>query len=156
MGTRTHANMALTLAAVLLAAPLATTATASAAPTSASLTKANCNAQGGTFTTAKGSKTCVTSEVVVIDNADSMDGPMGIHQGTIRATYYVHVFGEITVVTTQVQRGKTITTTQTSEGDVTRVVAADTRTCAQEGTGGAFIPIDIAVCDDLGMYDLRD
>ena len=135
----------------LVASPLLVTGPASAASTG--LTQSTCKAAGGTFTLAKGLKTCVTSEVIPID---AMNGPVEIHLGPIRATYYLHVFGDVTVKTTQVQRGKTITTSQSDVGDVTTEVAADSRMCDEEGAGGAFIPIDLAVCEELGLYDLED
>ena len=74
----------------------------------------------------------------------------------VRATYDVHVTGEVSVETTKVQRGKgAITTTYGDEVDATsRTVVADSRTCV-ELVGESPQVVDVAICEAVGMYDLN-
>ena len=139
------------LGATLFAAGLLTAAPASAAPVS--LSPESCTAlNGGTFTLVKGLKTCTYVDVITIE-ADN--GPIEIRVGPLSARYFLRLSGEVWVETILVQRGKgSIKESYGTEVDRTSTtVLEDSRSC-EELVGGSYQVVDVAICDQAGLYDL--
>ena len=148
MRARARAASIAMAGAALLVAPVMTAGPASAAPTT--LTQATCEAGGGTFTLVKGLKTCTRlSPVQYSDDVNHTS-----YEGSILAFFTVHSEASYTLQLIQTQRGK---------GSIAQLVqplpgwtfdtyvVPGSESCV-ENVDGDEVPIDVSVCEDLGLY----
>jgi hypothetical protein len=115
-----RAVAAVTFAATLSGGALALAPTATAAPNSGGrVTQQSCQAQGGTYSSTKGTKTCTVTRTTTASDPTPV---LGSTQLDPNGTYYAGTFHKVTTTTTTTtttQRGNAAptTTTQTTTSD---------------------------------------
>ena len=154
MRTRARAASIAMAGAALLVAPVLAAGPASAAPTVMSapttLTQATCQAGGGTFTLVKGLKTCTTLSPFQYSD----DVRYTSFEGSILAFYTVHSEASYTLQFVQTQRGKGSIAQLVQPlpgGTFDTYVVPGSESCV-ENVDGDEVPIDVSVCEDLGLY----
>jgi hypothetical protein len=160
-------GLALT-SATLLAGTVLTAAPASAAP-AGSLTAASCQAQGGTFTQAKGVKTCtrlfaIRQQVTNTAQPTTEYAPYKVSQDVIdlaqltapgyQGDYSLQTPVQDSIVQTQKGGGQIVTTTATNQVGPT-VITVETCSSAVRLVDGSLSFVGAAYivqCRALGMY----
>jgi hypothetical protein len=160
MRRRAHARVGAMAAVALTAALVLTGPPASAAPSSSSITQASCSAEGGTFTRAKGVKTCTVTSPSI-----RYESPSTLHSATVNGPFTSEFltassyYGEWkqsegyrdTVTKTQKGTGTIVTTTSSV---LVRMFTYD-QTCWEVGSLGGgitYTPTFPVMCDIAGVY----